>query len=227
MEKDTIQKFYEEVYTEYTSDASGSFDSYERNHVLKRIYPQGDGKRLLDLGAGKGAISQFFIDKGYEVYAMEWTSTGVKKLVEMGVSTLQKDIEDLPYSYEDNFFDEVFWGDNVEHLFFPEKVAKEIYRILKPGGRLVLSTPNHGWIINRFYYLIMGVPRRTEGHKTPIWNWQHIRYFNKTEIQKFLEICGFHKNFAFYGAERREPFATLSRYFPSLLGSVMVVEVRK
>ncbi len=66
-----------------------------------------------------------------------------------------------------------------------------------------------------------------EGHKTPIWNWQHIRYFNKNEIQKFLKICGFHKEFAFYGAERRQPFATLSRYFPSFLGSVMVVEVRK
>jgi 2-polyprenyl-3-methyl-5-hydroxy-6-metoxy-1,4-benzoquinol methylase len=80
---------------------------------------------LLDLGAGKGTISQLFLEKGYEVYAMEWTSTGVKKLVEMGVSTLQKDSEDLPYIYEDNFFDEVFWGDNIEHLFFQKRFLKK------------------------------------------------------------------------------------------------------
>ncbi len=227
MEKDTIQAFYEEVYTDYSSDAPGNFDGYERNHVLKRIYHQGTGKRLLDLGAGRGTISQFLLDKGYEVHALEWTSSGIDKLVKMGVKAQQHDIEELPYCYEDNFFDEVFWGDNIEHLFFPEKVTKEIYRILKPGGRLVLSTPNHGWVVNRLYYLFMGVPRRTEGQKIPIWNWQHIRYFNKTEIQKFLKVCGFHKEFSFYGAERRQPFASLSRYFPSVFGSVMVVEVRK
>jgi SAM-dependent methyltransferase len=227
MQKDTIQAFYEEVYKEYSSNTPGTFYSYERNHVLKRIYQDATGKRLLDLGAGRGTISQFFLDKGYEVHALEWTDAGVQKLLKMSVHGLQKDIEDIPYSYEDNFFDEIFWGDNIEHLFFPEKVTTEIYRILKPGGRLVLSTPNHGWIVNRLYYLIMGVPRRTEGQKIPIWNWQHIRYFNKTEIRKFLTACGFHKNFAFYGAERRQPFALLSRYFPSFMSSVMVVEVRK
>ncbi|BAY92047.1 hypothetical protein FDUTEX481_00915 [Tolypothrix sp. PCC 7601] len=31
----------------------------------------------------------------------------------------------------------------------------------------------------------------------------------------------------FYGAERRQPFEALSRYFPSIMGSVMVVKVRK
>lgn len=227
MQKNAIQSFYEEAYQEYSSDIPGIFDNYERNNVLKRIYPQVTDKRILDIGAGRGTVSQFFLDKGYEVYALEWTSAGVDKLNTKGIKAIQQDIEELPYSYEDNFFDEVFWGDNIEHLFFPEKVAQEIYRILKPGGRLVLSTPNHGWIINRLYYLFMGVPRRTEGRKIPIWNWQHIRYFNKIEIKNFLKVCRFHKNFAFYGAERRQPFTTLSRYFPSLFGSVMVVEVYK
>ncbi|MDJ0734450.1 MAG: class I SAM-dependent methyltransferase [Nostocaceae cyanobacterium] len=227
MDKNTIQAFYEDVYTEYLSENLHDFDSYERNHVLKRIYQQGNNKQLLDLGAGHGNTSKFFLDRGYEVYAIEWNTVGVQKLLKLGVKATQKDIEDVPYSYEDNFFDEVFWGDNIEHLFFPEQVAKEIYRILKPGGRLVLSTPNHGWIINRLYYFFMGVPRRTEGHKIPIWKWQHIRYFNKSEMRQFLNHCGFQKNFAFYGAERRQPFAFLSQYFPSIMGSVMVVEVFK
>jgi hypothetical protein len=73
----------------------------------------------------------------------------------------------------------------------------------------------------------MGVPRRTEGHKISIWEWQHIRYFNKSEIKRFLNHCGFSKHFRFYGAERRQPFAALSRYLPSIMASVMIVEVRK
>lgn len=93
MQKNTIQDFYEKIYPEYLSDISGKFEGYERNKVLNKIYQQGYGKRLLDIGAG--------------------------------------------------------------------------------------------WIVNRLYYLLMGVPRRTEGRKIPIWEWQHIRYFNKAEIRRF------------------------------------------
>jgi len=227
MDKKQIQSFYEKTYQSYADSNQSGFEIYERNHVLKRIYPQGNGNYLLDIGAGDGTVSKFFLSNGYSVHALEWTQSGVTKLQELGIHAVKKDIEDIPYNYEDNFFDEVFWGDNIEHLFFPEQVAREIYRILKPGGRLVLSTPNHGWLINRLYYFATGVPRRTEGHKIPIWEWQHIRYFNKKEIRQFLKHCGFTKDFVFYGAERRQPFATLSRVLPSIFGSVMVVEVHK
>lgn len=227
MQKNDLQAFYEQVYESYNADEQSVFDEYERNCALKRIYHPVVNQRVLDLGAGRGTVSRFLMEKGYEVYAIEWTVSGVQKLNDIGIKATQQDIEDLPYHYEDGFFDEIFWGDNIEHLFFPARVAKELYRILKPGGRLVLSTPNHGWIINRLYYLIKGVPRRTEGQRLPIWEWQHIRYFNKQEIRKFLQHCGFTKQLIFHGAERRQPFSWLSRFLPSLFGSVMVVEVRK
>ncbi|WP_448562199.1 methyltransferase domain-containing protein [Trichothermofontia sp.] len=226
-EDKSIRSFYEENYQHYGSECIGNFHNYERNRVLTKIYSNGQGKRILDLGAGNGLVSRFFLDLGYEVYAIEWTTAGVNSLVNLGIKATQKDLEEVPYDYPDNFFDEVFWGDNIEHLFFPERVAREIYRILKPNGRLVLSTPNHGWIINRLYYLIMGVPRRTEGQRLPIWEWEHIRYFNKKEIFAFLKYCGFTKEYRFYAAERRQPFAFLATYFPAWLGSVMIVTARK
>ncbi|MBE9067872.1 methyltransferase domain-containing protein [Leptolyngbya cf. ectocarpi LEGE 11479] len=227
MKNASIQKYYEKVYVEYNSDNQTDFLQYERNHILANLYKDGEKKRILDLGAGSGVVSKFFLDKGYDAYGIEWNENGVDKLFKKGINALQRDIEELPYPYEDNFFDEVFWGDNVEHLFFPELVAKEIYRILKPGGRLVVSTPNHGWIVNRLYYLFMGVPRRTEGRKTDIWEWQHIRYFNKKELFRFLRHCGFQGKFSFHAAERRFPFSFLSSYLPSFMGSVMVVEAHK
>ncbi len=226
MSKQAIQNFYETTY-QYQAPDSKNFDNYERNRVLKRIYHNGTGKKILDLGAGNGKISQFFLDCGYDVYGIEWTKAGVEHLTKIGVKAQKMDLEKFPYDYENEYFDEIFWGDNIEHLYFPETVTKEIYRILKPGGRLVLSTPNHGWIINRLYYLFMGVPRRTEGQKTKIWEWQHIRYFNKPTIKEFLNHCGFTQNFRFYAAERRQPFSFLSQYFPAIMGSVMIIEICK
>lgn len=226
MSKQAIHNFYEKTY-QYKAPDYKDFDKYERNRVLKRIYKNGTGKKILDLGAGNGKISQFFLDCGYDVYGIEWTNAGIEHLIKIGVKAQKLDIENLPYNYQDKFFDEVFWGDNIEHLYFPETVAREIYRILKPGGRLVLSTPNHGWIINRLYYMFMGLPRRTEGHKTKIWEWQHIRYFNKFTIKEFLNHCGFTNQFHFYAAERRQPFDFLSKYLPEIMGSVMIIEIRK
>jgi len=223
MDRDKLQNFYETVY----SDTNDRFESYARNTLLTRVYTAGNGKRLLDIGASYGLISSFFHNKGYNVYAMEWDTSAVHHLNTLGVNVVQADVEKTPYQWSDNFFDEVFWGDNIEHLFFPESVASEIYRILKPGGRLVLSTPNHGWLVNRLYYMMMGVPRRTEGHKIPIWEWQHIRYFNKQEMYKFLTHCGFGSKFVFHASDHRQPFTFLSKYIPTLMGSVMVVEAYK
>lgn len=226
--RNQIQYFYEKVYNSYQKLADPSeFETYERNLALKRIYQQVEDNKILDLGAGNGLISQFFLDKGYEVYGLEWTKAGVENLNKIGVQAVQTDIENPPYQFPNDFFDEVFWGDNIEHLFFPEIVAKEIYRILKPQGRLVVSTPNHGWIINRLYYLIKGVPRRTEGHRLPIWEWQHIRYFNSEELTNFLCHCGFQKSIKIHGAERRFPFSWLSLTLPRLMGSVLIVETWK
>ncbi|MBD1845998.1 class I SAM-dependent methyltransferase [Cyanobacteria bacterium FACHB-63] len=227
MDKQSVQAFYDQKYLGYHREQPENFDYYKRNQVLKRIYHDGQSQRILDLGAGRGTVSQFFLQKNYEVYAIEWTQAGVERLNQAGIKAFQHDIEAFPYPFEDNYFDEIFWGDNIEHLFFPERTLNEIHRILKPGGRLVLSTPNHGWIINRLYYLIMGVPRRTEGGNTPIWEWQHIRYFNRSIICQLLDRCGFSKNFRFHGAEQRQPFGVLSRFFPALFGSVMVVESHK
>lgn len=226
--KKQIQSFYENLYRSYKLPVNNSdFKKYERNLVLERIYGKVTNKKILDVGAGNGLVSKFFVDLGYEVYSIEWTKAGIENLKKIGVQGFQYDIESIPYDFPNDFFDEIFWGDNIEHLFFPETVAQEFYRILKPNGRLVVSTPNHGWIINRLYYLIKGVPRRTEGHQLPIWKWQHIRYFNSQELKKFLWHCGFQESINIYGAERRFPFSWLSLIFPKFMGSILIAEAWK
>lgn len=225
MNKGKLQNFYETVYRE---SSFGEFDDYERNRLLRKIYLKTDKNcKLLDIAAGDGLTSSFFSSLGYQVKAIEWNSCFIEKLKQKKISAIQHDVESLPYPFPDNSFDEIFWGDNIEHLFFPLDVAKELFRILRPGGRIVITTPNHGWLVNRLYYFIFGIPRRTEGQKLPIWEWQHIRYFNKNELCAFLAKAGFKQKPVIFGTDRRKIFEKLSEFIPSLFGSLLVAIVRK
>ncbi|MEJ2578682.1 MAG: class I SAM-dependent methyltransferase [Kineosporiaceae bacterium] len=227
MSDSQVHAFYEDVYAPDYQAEPARFDSYERNWVLPKIYGPGAGHRALDVGAGNGVVSGFLHDLGYRVSALEWTSSGVAALRDQNIDAVQHDLTQPPYPYPDNTFDEVFWGDNIEHLFLPMPVARELLRITRPGGRIVVSTPNHGWLINRLYFLLHGAPRMTEGHVLPVWEWQHIRYFNARSLREFLNEAGFTTGWKIRGAARKTPFRQLSPFLPELMSSVLVVEGRK
>ena len=68
------------------------------------------------------------------------------------------DLDVFPYPIEDNSFDEAIMQDVIEHVSEPMRVAAELHRILRPGGRLQLRTPHfssalaYGDPTHRHYY---------------------------------------------------------------------------
>jgi 2-polyprenyl-3-methyl-5-hydroxy-6-metoxy-1,4-benzoquinol methylase len=166
------------------------FESYCRNLILPDIYSCNNGKILVDLACGHGMVSKFFIDLGYKVYGVEIDEAMAKLAEERGVKIQIQDIQSS-LNIKDNFTDEVFWGDNIEHLYCPEAVIKEISRILKPNGRLIISTVNYSNIIWRLKYLFSGrIPLSESGDTNKnVGYWEHIRLWNDDELVNF--ICGF------------------------------------
>ena len=125
------------------------------------------------------------------------------------------DLRHIPYPYESDFADKVYFGDVIEHLtkFDSPKVLKEIRRIMKPGATLEVTCPDVLWIMtqivegtwdqnanvswlrqnedpwdNAMDYLFGGW-RHPEEYKIP--GMGHINGYCFTSLRKELEQAGF------------------------------------
>ena len=118
-------------------------DELFRAYLLERLNKD---SVCLDYGAGRGKVKQVNIKDivkkvvGVDIDDQVFENPHIDeaKLLEF---------PDLKIAYEDETFDMVFSDNVFEHVEFPERVFKEIYRVLKPGGVFIAKTPN------KFHYM--------------------------------------------------------------------------
>jgi ubiquinone/menaquinone biosynthesis C-methylase UbiE len=106
--------------------------------------------RVLDYGTGKGFMLEHLINKykDIELYACDFTSS-IPPLINETYKTNSvfkgcAYIKGLPSELNENYFDVVFLVETIEHLNneYLDATIKEIYRILKPGGIVIITTPH-------------------------------------------------------------------------------------
>ena len=95
-------------------------------------------KHILDLGAGHGAFTQQLFHMGYRVYACDL----FPEHFEFDHIKCKKVDITRTFPYEDQSFNIVIAIEVSEHIPDHENFFQEVHRILKPGGKLYLSTPN-------------------------------------------------------------------------------------
>lgn len=107
------------------------------------------GVTFLDVGCGRGEFLRGFIGCGVAGYGVDQSQAAEQYCPN---STLKiSDIENEGIPYEDNFFDVVYSKSVIEHFYYPERMVKEIFRVLKPGGIVITLCPD--WAFNyRIYF---------------------------------------------------------------------------
>jgi len=142
--------------------------------VLETIINElGDGqnKKLLNLGGGSGQVSSIFNSLGYDVYNIDLV------LESENDHNLRLDLNKDKLPFDNQTFDTVIAQEIIEHLENPWALLREIKRILKPDGKLIISTPNILSLRSRLKFLWSGyfpwfTPDCFEYHVHPIPFWQ-------------------------------------------------------
>jgi SAM-dependent methyltransferase len=124
--------------------------------------------KILDIGCGSGKFLYSAREKGWDAYGVEVSSTGAKLGKEAaGLKIFSGTL--LESNFSNSFFDYVRSNHSFEHLVNPNEVLGEIYRILKPDGKLMIGVPN----IDSFnaklfkqYWWYLGAPVHTFNYST-------------------------------------------------------------
>ena len=140
--------YYTNFYVERTGykDYVGHENNYRKNarnniNIVSRVKPI-DLLRVLDIGCACG----FYIDeikrlKNCDVYGVEFSKWAIKYATEtLNLKNIYFQEKEYQYDFESNYFDVVFVLGTIEHVTKPKEMLAEVYRILKPGGIIMITT---------------------------------------------------------------------------------------
>ncbi len=150
--------------------------------------------KLLDAPAGEGALVQGLMDV-HDITAVDLDEDFFRL---HGQVPFRKVDLNAPLPFADSSFDYVTCVEGIEHLENPFLCVREFARVLRPGGTLVITTPNIMSIKSRTRFLFYGyhdffrfikLPREFR-HGHPEYDHQHINPMTFTELRYALEKAG-------------------------------------
>ena len=152
-------------------------------------------KNMLDVGCGNGIFSlEAKRITGCTLHGVDGSDYALQQAQNIGFDTLSPisdfNVDPLPFDQEQ--FDFCLCKDLLEHLLRPDFILEEIYRVLKPGGKLLVHVPNHFPFERRLRFLFFNdIDTFHYFPESKRWNFPHIRFFTHSSLLELLEQKGF------------------------------------
>jgi SAM-dependent methyltransferase len=131
----------------------------------------------------------------WDVWALDRTDWLKERFARNGVQLRSCDLDRIHMPLEDGFFDFILCAETLEHVAAsPTAVVKQMARILKPSGRLLLTVPNLANLRNRVQFLFGAspLPNPDEQFKSdPMHGHGHVREYTRKELVKICRSAGF------------------------------------
>lgn len=149
-----------------------------RAHLLKGFLPAGG--KVLDVGCGRGNFLARMESLGFDIYGTELTEdSAARSRNKFSERIFTGDLTSL--NLKESSFDMITLWHVVEHLRAPQLALKEAWRLLKPGGRIVLAQPNIASFqaaLGGTKWFHLDIPR-------------HLFHFSPRSLRHLLEKMGF------------------------------------
>lgn len=171
-----------------TAERSSHLDPSENVIFQRHLIAYKEAAKLvngtvLEIGSGEGYGIMELADKSKKYIAIDKYDSPIESNLKEKNNIEFRKMNVPPLKFEDNSIDFVVTFQVIEHIKDDEKFVQEIHRVLKPGGKLILTTPN----------ILMSLSR----------NPWHFREYNPTEMKEILETSFSNINLkGIYGNEK-------------------------
>ena len=160
-------------------------------NVFEKVYTilenYGNGLKILDVGASE----EFLMEINMKRYGC-----GYEKIKNKDIKFKKVDLNKQKLPYKNNMFNVVTCLETIEHIENPYELIRELHRVVKKNGIVIISTPNIQSWYYRFYYLLtskfIGFEIKdgyTLDHISPI-NFELFKSF----VKPYFEIEGITSN---------------------------------
>jgi 2-polyprenyl-3-methyl-5-hydroxy-6-metoxy-1,4-benzoquinol methylase len=148
----------------------------------------GQGKRVLEIGAGPGSITRVLAERKNRVTALEVDETALPFLKKHVEDVVAADLNraDWPSKFGGARFDAVIAADVLEHLVDPWSTLSRMTTLLAPGGSVILSVPHASHATILMCLLLEDVEYRDWG----LLDRTHIRFFGLHNLESMVRAAG-------------------------------------
>lgn len=160
--------------------------------------------RILDIGSDRGENSAALAAAtSATVVCVDISEAAVQACRERGLEAHRGAIGESPLLFANHSFDVVHMAEVIEHLAHPDRAMEEVRRILRPGGHVIISTPNLACLPNRLLLPLGLQPIFTEVSEDRVLGRGfhlfgqgskpvgHLRIYSKRGLLEFVELSGF------------------------------------
>lgn len=158
----------------------------------------GGGESILDIGCGDGSLLYQFRHRYRRLVGVEYSGERIRQaranLVGLDFTGIQGSAENLSQIASDSI-ERIITADVIEHIPDVYAAAAEMFRVLRPGGSLVINTPNIAFIKKRLLLLIGRFPATSQANEglgsDILFDGGHLHYFTYRSLRLLLERAGF------------------------------------